>query len=144
MGSTYCLFRGAVLLAAWQSFIVGFYRRLVEHNCYCKKRFAGLVYDLAGTAVGRVKFTFWNSRRLRTVSPLFFWAKNLACSHNSSLYATDHRRCNRLYRLSAVTGYISVAFLLSFVQRQSLAPFVWYRIVVGGGLIVAILAGFKG
>lgn len=46
--------------------------------------------------------------------------------------------------VSAVTGYISVAFLLRFVQRNSLAPFVWYRLVVGGGLIVAIMSGFKG
>ena len=45
---------------------------------------------------------------------------------------------------SAVTGYISVAFLLRFVQKQSLSPFVWYRVIVGGGLIVAILMGFKG
>jgi undecaprenyl-diphosphatase len=45
---------------------------------------------------------------------------------------------------SAITGYISVAFLLRFVQKKSLAPFVWYRVIVGGGLIVAILAGFKG
>lgn len=44
---------------------------------------------------------------------------------------------------SAVTGYISVAFLLRFVQKQSLAPFVWYRVVVGAGLIIAILSGFK-
>jgi undecaprenyl-diphosphatase len=46
--------------------------------------------------------------------------------------------------VSAVTGYISVAFLLRFVQRQSLSPFVWYRVVVGTGLIIAIMAGFKG
>lgn len=45
--------------------------------------------------------------------------------------------------VSAVTGYISVAFLLRFVQKQSLSPFVWYRVIVGAGLIVAILAGFK-
>lgn len=45
---------------------------------------------------------------------------------------------------SAVTGFISVAFLLRFVQKQSLAPFVWYRVVAGGGLIAAILSGFKG
>jgi undecaprenyl-diphosphatase len=44
---------------------------------------------------------------------------------------------------SAITGYISVAFLLRFVQKQSLAPFVWYRVVVGAGLIIAILSGFK-
>jgi undecaprenyl-diphosphatase len=45
---------------------------------------------------------------------------------------------------AAITGYISVAFLLRFVQKQSLAPFVWYRVIVGGGLILAILSGFIG
>lgn len=45
--------------------------------------------------------------------------------------------------VSAITGYISVAFLLRFVQKQSLSPFVWYRVIVGGGLIIAILSGFK-
>lgn len=43
---------------------------------------------------------------------------------------------------SAVTGYVSVAFLLRLVQRQSLSPFVWYRVIVGGGLVSAILSGF--
>jgi undecaprenyl-diphosphatase len=46
--------------------------------------------------------------------------------------------------VSAVTGYISVAFLLRLVQKQSLSPFVWYRVIVGGGLIAVILSGFKG
>lgn len=45
---------------------------------------------------------------------------------------------------SAVTGYVSVAFLLRFVQKSSLSPFVWYRVIVGVGLIIAILSGFKG
>jgi len=45
---------------------------------------------------------------------------------------------------SAITGYISVAFLLRFVQKKSLAPFVWYRVIVGCGLMIAILAGFRG
>jgi undecaprenyl-diphosphatase len=45
---------------------------------------------------------------------------------------------------SAVTGYISVALLLRLVQKRSLSPFVWYRVIVGGGLLVAILSGFKG
>lgn len=45
---------------------------------------------------------------------------------------------------SAITGYISVALLLRLVQKQSLSPFVWYRVIVGGGLIVAMLSGFKG
>ncbi len=44
---------------------------------------------------------------------------------------------------SAVTGYASVAFLLRFVQKRSLSPFVWYRVVVGVALMIAILSGFK-
>ena len=46
--------------------------------------------------------------------------------------------------VSAVTGYISVAFLLKFVQKHSIAPFVWYRVVAGGVVIAAIMSGFKG
>jgi undecaprenyl-diphosphatase len=45
--------------------------------------------------------------------------------------------------VSAVTGYVSVAFLLQFVQKRSLSLFVWYRVIAGGAVIVAILAGFK-
>ncbi len=46
--------------------------------------------------------------------------------------------------VSAITGYISVAFLLRLVQKQSLAPFVWYRLLAGGAVIALILGGFKG
>ncbi|RII26087.1 MAG: undecaprenyl-diphosphatase UppP [Geobacter sp.] len=46
--------------------------------------------------------------------------------------------------VSAVTGYISVAFLLSFVQKRTLTPFVWYRLLAGGALILAIIMGAKG
>jgi undecaprenyl-diphosphatase len=45
---------------------------------------------------------------------------------------------------SAITGYISVAFLLRYVQKRSIAPFVWYRIVAGGAVLTFILMGFKG
>lgn len=45
---------------------------------------------------------------------------------------------------SAVTGYISVAFLLKFVQKRSISPFVWYRVIVGGFVIAAVMSGFKG
>jgi len=34
---------------------------------------------------------------------------------------------------SAVFGFLSVAFLLKLVQRDSLYPFVWYRLVAGCG-----------
>lgn len=46
--------------------------------------------------------------------------------------------------VSAVTGYISVAFLLRFVQKRSISPFVWYRVIAGGVVIAAIMSGFKG
>jgi len=45
---------------------------------------------------------------------------------------------------SAITGYISVAFLLRYVQKRSIAPFVWYRVIAGGAVLTAILTGFKG
>ncbi|MBT1070660.1 undecaprenyl-diphosphatase UppP [Pelotalea chapellei] len=45
---------------------------------------------------------------------------------------------------SAITGYISVAFLLKFVQKRSISPFVWYRVIAGGIVISALLQGFKG
>lgn len=46
--------------------------------------------------------------------------------------------------VSAITGYISVAFLLKYVQKHSISPFVWYRVIVGGFVIAAIMSGFKG
>jgi undecaprenyl-diphosphatase len=46
--------------------------------------------------------------------------------------------------VSAITGYISVAFLLKFVQKHSISPFVWYRVLAGLALISAIMSGFKG
>ncbi|MSM40229.1 MAG: undecaprenyl-diphosphatase UppP [Geobacter sp.] len=36
---------------------------------------------------------------------------------------------------SAIFGYVSVAFLLKYVQKNSLYPFVWYRVLVGFGVI---------
>jgi undecaprenyl-diphosphatase len=39
---------------------------------------------------------------------------------------------------SAFFGYFSVLFLLRFVQRSSLYPFVWYRLLAGSGMLVFI------
>ena len=44
--------------------------------------------------------------------------------------------------VSAITGYISVAFLLKLVQKNSLGIFVWYRVLAGGLLLAAIAGGF--
>jgi len=42
---------------------------------------------------------------------------------------------------SALFGYFSVFFLLKYVQRHSIAPFVWYRLVAGAGVLLAIFVG---
>jgi len=39
---------------------------------------------------------------------------------------------------SAVFGYLSVAFLLKLVQRHSLYPFVWYRLVAGAVFLLLV------
>ena len=43
---------------------------------------------------------------------------------------------------SAVFGFLSVALLLKLVQRDSLYPFVWYRLLVGGGALAMVFLGF--
>lgn len=40
---------------------------------------------------------------------------------------------------STVFGFLSVVFLLKLVQRDSLYPFVWYRLIAGAGAIAIIL-----
>lgn len=42
---------------------------------------------------------------------------------------------------SALFGYLSVAFLLRLVQRASLYPFVWYRLLAGSATLVFLLMG---
>ena len=37
---------------------------------------------------------------------------------------------------SAVVGYASIALLLKLVQRHTLYPFVWYRILAGGAILI--------
>jgi undecaprenyl-diphosphatase len=39
---------------------------------------------------------------------------------------------------SAIFGFLSVAFLLKLVQRDSLYPFVWYRLFAGGGALALL------
>jgi undecaprenyl-diphosphatase len=40
--------------------------------------------------------------------------------------------------VSAVAGYVSIAFLLKFVQNHSLSPFVLYRLLAGAGVLLYI------
>jgi undecaprenyl-diphosphatase len=43
---------------------------------------------------------------------------------------------------SVVFGYLSVAFLLRLVQRASLYPFVWYRLIAGSGMMIFLIMGY--
>jgi undecaprenyl-diphosphatase len=42
---------------------------------------------------------------------------------------------------SAIAGYASIAWLLRYLQRRSLAPFAGYRVIVGMLLISLCIAG---
>jgi len=42
---------------------------------------------------------------------------------------------------SAIVGYLSVAFLLKFVQSRTLWPFVWYRVAAGCGVLLILGIG---
>jgi undecaprenyl-diphosphatase len=42
---------------------------------------------------------------------------------------------------SAIVGYLSVAFLLKFIQSRTLWPFVWYRLAAGGLLLILLMSG---
>jgi undecaprenyl-diphosphatase len=44
--------------------------------------------------------------------------------------------------ISFVVAYVSIAWLLRFVSGHSLIPFVWYRVILGGLLIVGLGTGF--
>lgn len=46
--------------------------------------------------------------------------------------------------VSAITGYIAVAFLLKFVQKRTVSLFVWYRVIFAGVIMAAVFSGFKG
>ena len=42
---------------------------------------------------------------------------------------------------SALFGFLSVALLLKLVQRDSLYPFVWYRLFAGFGALALVFFG---
>ncbi|RQW83254.1 MAG: undecaprenyl-diphosphatase UppP [Geobacter sp.] len=44
--------------------------------------------------------------------------------------------------VSTVAGYLSVAFLLRFVQKYSLSLFVWYRVLAGAAILLYIFPAF--
>jgi undecaprenyl-diphosphatase len=44
--------------------------------------------------------------------------------------------------ISFAVAYATIAWLLRFVSGHSLIPFVWYRVILGGLLIVALATGF--
>ena len=43
--------------------------------------------------------------------------------------------------VSTVVAWLSIAWLLRYVSRHSLAPFGWYRIIAGVLLLLALQAG---
>jgi undecaprenyl-diphosphatase len=44
---------------------------------------------------------------------------------------------------SAISGFMCIFLLLRYLQRNSTAPFIWYRFMVGAALLVLVLVGFR-
>lgn len=44
---------------------------------------------------------------------------------------------------AAISGYLCIFFLLRYLQRNSTAPFIWYRFMVGIALFALVLFGFR-
>ncbi len=44
---------------------------------------------------------------------------------------------------AAVSGFICIYFLLRYLQRNSTAPFIWYRFFAGLALLALVLLGFQ-
>lgn len=44
---------------------------------------------------------------------------------------------------AAVAGFLCIYFLLRYLQRNSTAPFIWYRFFLGIALLVLVLIGFR-
>ncbi len=45
---------------------------------------------------------------------------------------------------AAVSGFLTIHFLLRYLQTRSTAPFIWYRLMVGMGLLLLVVVGFRG
>jgi undecaprenyl-diphosphatase len=44
---------------------------------------------------------------------------------------------------AAISGFLCIAFLLRYLQRNTMAPFIWYRFMVGLLLLVLVVFGFR-
>jgi undecaprenyl-diphosphatase len=44
---------------------------------------------------------------------------------------------------AAISGFLCIAFLLRYLQRNTMAPFIWYRFLVGLLLLVLVVFGFR-
>jgi undecaprenyl-diphosphatase len=44
---------------------------------------------------------------------------------------------------AAVSGFVCITFLLRYLQRNTMAPFIWYRFMVGILLLALVALGFR-
>jgi undecaprenyl-diphosphatase len=43
---------------------------------------------------------------------------------------------------AGISGFFCIFFLMRYLQRRSTAPFIWYRFMLGIGLLVLLLVGY--
>jgi undecaprenyl-diphosphatase len=47
------------------------------------------------------------------------------------------------FAAAAISGFACIYFLLRYLQRNSTAPFIWYRFILGIALLALVLLGFQ-
>ncbi|MCL6531445.1 MAG: undecaprenyl-diphosphate phosphatase [Meiothermus ruber] len=88
-------------------------------------RFRGLTREASA------RFSFLLSTPI-VVGAGVFKLKDLTMSHVDAAFITG-------VVSSAVVGFISIGFLLRYLSERSFAVFVWYRLLIGGAVIITDL-----
>lgn len=96
---------------------------------------AGLLRNLDRTAAAR--FAFLLSAPIIAGAGLKQLADTLSAYRDGLLGRDDLAFFATGFVVSAVVGYAAIAFLMGFLVRRGLMPFVWYRVLLGTAVLVA-------
>ena len=44
--------------------------------------------------------------------------------------------------LAFIVGYASIAFFIKYLQKHGIGPFVWYRLLIGFIILIAVQGGY--
>jgi len=96
----------------------------------------GLVLDLQRDAAARFSFL------LGTPIIAGAGAKKLLDAFQSGDLSSEAAVFVAGFVSAAIVGYLCIAFLLRFLRSNTMLPFVYYRLLAGGAIILLVLTGF--